>query len=249
MVQQSLHNEGVNSNIIPPHLSIERDKDLFPRGLDKGYVLSKRRSAYNLICDYASSVRKCQDDYMAHMEEAKSTLIQNVAGAMYMDSFMNTVDCTDCEDSSTSDEEQDKPLKDGSLRYRCPVIGCHSQSFRLERHLKTVHNGLEQDGRDVAVNFARIMRRNKKRPKRLNNTHQSHLKKTSRSKTALINRKLNLKKCCLCEGLVKNISQHINLVHKIERCESRFAQLIDDSPTVPQCYTKKKWKISHAHWK
>ena len=63
-------------------------------------------------------------------------------------------------------------------------------------------------------------------------------RKNSFSNTGIVNRKFNYKECTICSNLCMNIAQHINGVHEISRNDPSYIELVQNSCTIPKCYTK-----------
>ena len=137
------------------------------------------------------------------------------------------------------DEENRRTvLSDGSVKLVCPMDNCTTETFKLKRHLERQHIHLTDSQKLFALSAAREIYRNTKLEGECEDSEAKKKKKKSYSNTGLVNRKFNYKECTICSKLCMNIAQHINGVHKISRNDPSCIELVQNSRTIPKCYTK-----------
>ena len=158
-----------------------------------------------------------------------------------MDNVFNDSEGPDYQ-SSEEEENLYETLKDGTKRLRCPLLKCNKKVFRLMRHLNTQHGNLSDSTKENAVKYAKLMiQLSGSKPKVIDDGKEL-TKRESRSSTALVQRKLNFKQCCICSKLCKNISQHIANVHKVSRKDPTFLQKVSIRNHPYLLYEGRKWK-------
>ena len=199
--------------------------------------LTRRVTTKELIALYCDKIEIAQEEYKEKIAEADDYLKSNVRSTEYMDECFGTPE----EDLKLQEEEDEAPAvqKDGTKKLTCPIIPCDVRTFKLRRHLQSVHSKLSEIAVDKALIMSRIMENNKKsidtniQTKAAGKTSR---KKLSNNRTNLVNRKQNYKKCSLCESLCLNMTNHIGKTHGIPKTDARYYSLVVDCEVVPRCY-------------
>ena len=235
-VSNCLLRHGVNYESLPSPAKVD-ENSLKDDGIFK-YSFSKRISSKRLLEKFSQSVSEARRTYLDELGKAKN-LLTNLRACKEMDNVFNDSEGPDYQ-SSEEEENFCETLKDGTKRLRCPLLKCNKKVFRLMRHLNTQHGNLSDSTKENAVKYAKLMiQLSGSKPKVIDDGKQL-TKRESRSSTALVQRKLNFKQCCICSKLCKNISQHIADVHKVSRKDPTFLQKVSSSETIPTCYTKEE---------
>lgn len=130
-------------------------------------------------------------------------------------------------DSHTASTECNKPQKDGSYAHHCPIDTCQTKTFKLKRHLESLHSDLTRDQIDYAISLSKRFSRNKRNggDKVKVNTDEENVqpvKKMKKISNNLVSRKYNYKQCSLCSKLYLNLSDHLTKTHKINRNNEHY---------------------------
>ena len=216
--------------------------------------MTKRYSTEQLVTSFCTEVTSAYNDCQARVRKAEQFLAANVGMSAKLDEIFGAAS-EDLDDFNDDDDDDDSSIdsrsiakqKDGTLSLSCPVFGCSALTVKLKRHLEAKHQ-MSPDHCNYAVMAARRMMKNKERshqeasssgtlrsppaasPPAKHRVHQN---------TALVSRKHNLKQCLLCSRLVRNLSDHMTNVHKMNRkTHNDYDHYVSNAPCHPKCYTK-----------
>ena len=180
----------------------------------KNYTLERCLSTNQLIKKYSEMIGKAQRDYFEKLEEADLLLKQNLLTAEYMDSIFGELDTKNLHAQVSRPSRQDTQ-QDGSKRLTCPILSCNIKTFKLKRHLQTVHHTLSCGSIDVAMQMSKLITDNSY-SEETNSPLPICSEPTTRAPkpnliTGLVKRKDNFKRCLLCESLVINMTNYISV--------------------------------------
>ena len=143
--------KGVREDLLP------HPQALSPANLESEYFvydLPTRYSKTQILKKYVKKIADAQTLYLSQVEEAQSFL-QNINMAIKMDTDLN--DTVDSEKEEKMEEHVRETLTDGTKRLQCPFFSCRIKTFRLQRHLDTVHSNLTDTVKRKALMFARTI--------------------------------------------------------------------------------------------
>ena len=221
------------STTLLPSLIMDARQALLNETFHTSCTMKNRLTESSLLDKTAKELKDAQANYLKCIKETTQFLTCNWQICKKMDEILG------CQDSNQSNQEDEQiiKLKDGSLKLTCPLINCNLRTFKLKRHLATVHNDLKSNDIEFAVEVARQMEKNKKETSIVvKDPVVTKVKKYQN--TAMVNRKGNYKECILCSKLCVNISDHIANTHKISKSDDKYGSLVRNSQLVPRLYTK-----------
>lgn len=155
MVNEGFRRRDVDFSLLPPlhHRTTS----------DRTYTLTKRLTACELSDRYCNEVSAGQLDYVGRIEKARSKLYNNIECAQRMDALFGTAERPSPDDSD-SEIAPPQILEDRSKKLSCPLLPCQVTTFKLRRHITTVHTNVTCADTEAALAMARIMERNKGAP-------------------------------------------------------------------------------------
>ena len=205
-------------------------------GLVDNYSLSCRKSAKQIISEFATRLKECQDNYRSNVDAAVKTLQNNLIAANKMDLVFGNNDT----DEPKEDIEH-KRSGDGKLKLKCPYFDCSTDTSKLRRHLSMKHK-LDDDEEDLAMKMARVIAKNASEAGCI--TLRKTFVKPPNPATAMVAKRHNFVVCSLCseedvgKALYKNLGQHLVGVHAFKKDDEEYRRLIASAEVVPTCFTK-----------
>jgi len=259
-VKRCFADKGVDFEILPADFECKDGRLNVPEFRNM-YTLTKRYSAGALCKKLAVEVSKCQEEYNRKLGAAFLEFTQNVSLAVRMDrtlgvsvtvesppDYVDTTSSLSSGSDGTADTSAEvdcgrQKLADGTYRVDCPILGCPTSTYKIRRHLSDKHESLNSEQIEFAAKVARRIDKNKETYSKTSPAtpctvqHKEAKKETYRN-TQLVNRKNNYKQCLLCQKLVKNLSQHVSLTHKIKSSDPDYDHYVCDPEVIPACYIK-----------
>ena len=229
-MRELLTEGNIDTTFVPERIIRESNESCI-RTADS-YNLPFRITEAQLEKMFIEKVAESQNKYFSSLDDAFKLWFRNIVYAKEMDAVFGK------EGRNYPGEENRRTvLSDGSVKLVCPMDNCTTETFKLKRHLERQHSHLTDSQKLFALSAARKIYRNTKLEGECEDS-EAKKKKNSYSNTVLVNRKFNYKECTICSKLCMNIAQHINGVHKISRNDPSYIEYVQNSRTIPKCYTK-----------
>ena len=214
-------------------------------------TLKSRISLQKHVSEYENKIQSLQEKFIADCMSAHSDFEKNYECVRHMDSVFSKCD-KDVNEAIIS-------KRNNSTQLECPIIGCKKWQIKLKRHFQMEHTDLNVKERDYAYMMAQKMSNNElgwiTDPKEAdissaslgssdskvssdpNYSEEQFIKKNCI--TNLVSRRNNPKKCCICELLVTNLTEHFNRHHPtIKPSSTEYKKSLADSEVIPKCLTK-----------
>jgi len=228
-----------------------------PSYVASSYALKCQISVEDLLETYVDKIQSAQEQYLKSVAKADEYLKSNLHHSMTLQNLFGPPAVP----VRRSSQENIVKAKDGSLQLKCLVPDCPVRTFKLLRHISSLHKPLQEKSKYL-VELSRAMERNKMKsdsPEALpvsNSLAKSVERRASPNMehpTKSVSRKGNFKQCSLCAILVMNISQHLLKSHKLSITEDKYKTALKASAVVPRCFVKfnggKAFKMTDAEMK
>ena len=213
----------------------------------RGYSLSTRIGYSQLVKKFASRIKEAEDSFTDEIKKATENFIRNMTECKRMDQIMRD---SFNEQNISKDDTHEAPIilrqKDGTKKLGCLFHNCEVKTFRLRRHLKTIHSELTQEEMDYLVKMSLAMASNATSTAQDCSITPIEIEDSvtdirGDKKTNLVSRRYNWKKCVLCKTLQSNMTTHLKSTHKICKNDNTtdYNSYIKNSEVVPRCYIKK----------
>ena len=119
------------------------------------YNLPQRQTSKQLVRSFIRDIRKAKEEFDLRVFDASYKLKNNFERAFQMDQLLGAPS----DDFSSSDSDEDwntRTQKDGTKKLRCPIMHCKVKTFKLRRHITTVHSKLS-DQIDYATKMSLLI--------------------------------------------------------------------------------------------
>lgn len=227
-VQESLAEKGVMLDLMTPITKIT--KQAIEEKSQRGFSLQFRKPAEILLSDHINEIHQAQQNYIDAISRAEHKFLLNVKECLKADMILGAPPIT-----KQYSQEYKPSLKDGTKYLQCPMVNCSSATFKLRRHLESVHSHLAEYQVTYALELAKRMYRNSEPCTDISSPEKANRIVKTENYAA---RKDNPKECSVCGKLVINLSDHLGKIHLLAKDSETYKTKYALSELVPKCFTK-----------
>ena len=208
-------------------------------------TLAKLISYNDLQSEYETKIKLAQDKYIEEINFIKNEFEKNITACKEADKIFNTSDNTDVMNNT-------KGLKKcTSKTINCPFKDCNGVVQRINRHFKTKHPSMNNSECLTALEICKIIKRNRNQNSGSDCVEESMDESEededetaedirNKGSTKLLSNRGNFKLCCLCKELKKNMVDHLQKKHKLNKSTPEYKDALTDSNVIPSCYLSSK---------
>lgn len=225
---------GVSLTLFNTSTKINADSLIDP-SYEHTFCMGQRKTKQDLISDYTKTIFDAQQTYINSVAKADKDLLLNIQECTKADNVLGAP-AVPYVLTATSD----KILENGSKHLQCPMIGCSCGTYKLRRHLTSVHPQLTEYQKNYAILLSKKMHLHSPTISQPRDSSDGEIavKRKELANPNFAYKPLNPRQCPVCDKLLLNIGDHLNKVHHMPRSSEVYKSSLSDATVVPKCYIK-----------